>query len=221
MFANVYNMVDYKLCSGFFNEYCNPDLRLSYDMTHSLAQTLLHIVPHGSKQATIDGASIAAEYLHSRSQNYPDMTMHLGDSRIVRLPNCEESQIVSKVTIQGTKLHDTSRWDEMIFNDDLNTTDSDKIHNNTEDDPMIDTHLYTVASQSMDGRKGVLRGFSSEQYLRLLERSPLCNPVFIYIEGVLTMNLDSTLKVTSFDLTYSNASYRLLSSSADTVVLVK
>jgi hypothetical protein len=202
MFANVYNMVDYKLCSGFFNEYCSPDLKLSYDITHSLAQTLLHIVPHGCKQATIDGASIAAEYLHSRSQNYPDMTMHLVDSRIVRLPHCEDSQIVSKFTMHGTKLYDTSRWDEMIFNDEsVNKEDDSSFegHLNSED-PTIDTHMYTVESQSMDGRKGFMRGFSSQQYLRLLERSPLCNPIFIFAEGVMTMNLDSTLKVTSFDL---------------------
>jgi hypothetical protein len=206
-------------------------MKLVYDMTPSLSQQLVHIAPHVSRVTTVDGASIAAEYLHSRAQNYPDMSMKLVDSHIVRLPHSEDSQIVSKFTMHGTKLHDTSKWDEMIFNDETTAITNKSDNNNknnefdssdtfSENNPIIETHLYTVESESQDGRKGLMRGFSSEQYLRLLERSPLCDPVFISLEGVLTMNLDATLKVTSFDITYSNVSYRMLSSS-DTVVFVK
>jgi hypothetical protein len=215
MFTNVVNNNEFSLLSGFFNTYCHKDAR--FVLESPISQAIDH--PHSPRFIDVSGADLTSQFLFNRLQSFPDLTMTLGESRVLFSNTTRECVVISKFCMKGTKIHQVPP-SSMIYTPDGgeklernheetvyaayhraygedNTSDMSIVNsctNNTFrgsfDKSVPDTFLVDYESQL--GHKGRLIGYTVERYAEILSNAPLLeNPINIRLGGTMTIYLDA------------------------------
>jgi hypothetical protein len=119
MFTNMFNIMDYNLCSGFFREFCAPDLNWSYTMCPKLSEKIVKLRPHAPKLVNVISASQAAQFIYASSHMMPDLSLQTSVARIIGHAGREESEIVFNFVIEGTQIHDTDLCANVMYEEDF------------------------------------------------------------------------------------------------------
>jgi hypothetical protein len=200
-------MMDHDLSSDFFRTYSHPNVFYKYDTNLELSQRLKQMSPNSAKSVNIQNVSSANYHMIVFSHMFPDMTMKILDSNVIRSSDSEDCQIVSSFELLGTILHDTHSWSNVISSEEFNH--SVNSNNKSPDSQLLESCEYLVNSESNNGVKGFLRGYSNEQYHQLVSKSPLLSePTQLKYKGTLTLHIDINKIICGVDLTIENIFYR-------------
>jgi hypothetical protein len=200
MFTNVFNITDYHLFRGFFNEYCRPDLLVKFDSSANTEQ-IVKVRPNMPRTASLVSSSLAADFVYLASQFTPDATMHIKDTVIRQQKYSENCKIEFTLKIEGTRIQETMHWSDCIYSrEDVTTTsmtpeDSSDNGNKRRCLPLIECETHA-------GRRGYVRLYTAEECRLLLSTSPMLEkPQKMAFEAKLVMHVNAEKQITCLELT--------------------